>query len=111
VITTYHLDMRYVGQGHEVTVDMPERVDNTRAALRQKFETGYRLLFGRIIPDAPIEIVSWQATLSKAICRPLPSSDVMATAAPPSRDWRLVFESKVGRFIEYAIYERGDFIP
>jgi N-methylhydantoinase A len=111
VTTTYHVDMRYVGQGHEVTVDMPKRVDDTRTALRQTFEASYRLLFGRIIPDAPIEIVSWQATLSKAIWRPLAPPEVMVTAPPPARDRRQVFESKAGRFIEYAVYERRDFVP
>src|SRR5882724_1117329 len=53
--------MRYVGQGHEITVELPNRrlaaVD--LAGLRQSFERDYTALFERPIPGAAIEVLSW----------------------------------------------------
>jgi N-methylhydantoinase A len=110
VVVTRWVDMRYVGQGHEVTV--PLAADEPSAAgLRAGFEARYAELFGRTIPDAPIEIVSWQARLAKAVWRPTPIEVV--TPAPPPRPLgsRGVFDAQAGRFIDYAVYQRCDFAP
>lgn len=106
-----YVDMRYVGQGHELTVMMPGGGGDLKAALRAAFETRYRVLFGRIIPGAPIEIVSWQAKLSKILWSPPPVPAEAAAAAPSRVGTRSVFEAMAGDFIDYAIYERRDFAP
>ena len=54
--------MRYVGQGHEITVELPQRRPDRRSdaqALREAYERDYAALFERHIPDAAIEILSW----------------------------------------------------
>jgi N-methylhydantoinase A len=58
--------MRYLGQGHEIVVTLPNRALRTRdgKTLHRAFERRYRELFGRIIPDAGIEILTWSLTLS-----------------------------------------------
>ena len=46
-------DMRYVGQGHEIAVDLPPRdltAERRRALLRELFETRYAGIFGRAMP-------------------------------------------------------------
>src|SRR3954447_8745562 len=58
--------MRYVGQGHEITVPLPVR-DLTAAdaaALRAEFEKEYSVLFKRPIPGAGIEALSWSVLIS-----------------------------------------------
>ena len=57
--------MRYVGQGHEVGVEIPLNVDGGRlgadagAVLRRGFEEAYHALYERTIPDLEIEILTW----------------------------------------------------
>lgn len=57
--------MRYMGQGHEVLVELPDAALQADAAarLRDLFERQYESLYGRVIPDAQIEAVTWTVTL------------------------------------------------
>jgi N-methylhydantoinase A len=61
---SYHrtADMRYVGQGHEVSVSMP---DGTLAAqhlekITETFENTYQALYSRKGPDVPLEVINWR---------------------------------------------------
>jgi N-methylhydantoinase A len=44
--------MRYIGQGHEIAVDLPLRAlgADDAALLRELFETRYAEIFGRAVP-------------------------------------------------------------
>jgi N-methylhydantoinase A len=55
-------DMRYVGQGYEVTVPVEHAVlmKSDAAALRRAFEKEYETRFGRSLPDMQVEVVSWR---------------------------------------------------
>ena len=55
-------DMRYVGQGFEITVTLPEAL--APATLREAFEARYRALFTRTAPDAAIEVVALRLSLT-----------------------------------------------
>jgi len=55
-------DMRYVGQGHEVSVSLP---DGTLGAthldtIAGRFENTYQALYGRKGPEVPLEIINWR---------------------------------------------------
>ena len=56
------LDMRYVGQGYEIT--LPCVADalqtNGMAKLRTTFDTQHRSMFGHMAPEEPIEVVSYR---------------------------------------------------
>jgi len=58
-------DVRYEGQGSEVTVAVPGgalsagRVDDIRNA----FEDRYGTLYGRIVPELGVEVVNWRVTV------------------------------------------------
>jgi len=110
VAITRQVDMRYVGQGHEVAVPLQER-SPTAAKLRSSFETRYAEMFGRVIPDAPLEVVSWQARLSRDTWRPARAPFAKPAAAPRPVARRAVFDAGAGDFVDYAVYERGDFMP
>jgi N-methylhydantoinase A len=110
VAITRQVDMRYAGQGHEVVVPL-DGEEPTAAWLRDAFEGRYAALFGRIIPGAPIEAVSWQARLSRETWHPVATNPAQRAAAPRPRGRRGVFDAGAGAFVDYAVYERSDFRP
>jgi N-methylhydantoinase A len=63
---TRHAYMRYVGQGHEISVALPvESYDEGHSdVFRQCFETAYRQLYGRTIEGVEIEALSWTLTMA-----------------------------------------------
>jgi N-methylhydantoinase A len=101
-------EMRYVGQGHQISVNLPSAPNEIKARLRELFEEQYRLLFGRTIKDCEIEVTSW---LLLAIAQPRPeapvgSSDVLTGTPKPSRIGRL-FDPAISDFREVPVYERA----
>ena len=65
---TYHrtADMRYVGQGHEVSVALPEGALSAAhlAQISAAFAATYRGLYGREGPDVPLEVINWRVVAS-----------------------------------------------
>jgi N-methylhydantoinase A len=59
-------DVRYVGQGHEIRIDLPggQLEAHSLNPIRETFETVYRSLFGRTGPNVPLEAVSWRVIAS-----------------------------------------------
>lgn len=55
-------DMRYVGQGSEITVPLPETLD--AASVLAAFEVAYRQLFGRTPPGANVQFVALRLSVS-----------------------------------------------
>jgi N-methylhydantoinase A len=55
-------EMRYVGQGHELRVDVP--ADGGTGPLMAAFETRYRELYGHAGPSVPVEVLSWRVVSS-----------------------------------------------
>ena len=69
--------MRYVGQGHEISVPF-ETSSIDQDELLKTFESTYTSLYGRVIPDAPIEVMSW--TLNVSVVQDT-AKDLSATAS------------------------------
>ena len=66
-----HAYMRYVGQGHEIGVELPREVAGAAAgaaaasaALREAFDRGYEAVYGRTIPGLDVEVLSWTLVVS-----------------------------------------------
>jgi N-methylhydantoinase A len=109
LIETRAAYMRYLGQGHEIVVTLPNRPLTKRdtTTLRQAFERRYHELFGRIIPDAGIEILTWSLTLTTR-ARAMPRDGVPAhkrRATPSARHH--VIESD-GRSRAWPVYSRSE---
>jgi N-methylhydantoinase A len=100
--------MRYRGQGHEITVTLPNRayVQADAEAFKVLFAEAYTALFGRIIPGLEVEALSW--TLSLATKRDLPGQDAdpAAVAAPAPEGTRRLFDTVQGAFTDAAVYAR-----
>jgi N-methylhydantoinase A len=55
------LDMRYAGQGYEISVPLPEKLTKGALAdLRKEFDELHRQQFGHTAPHEPVEIVSYR---------------------------------------------------
>ncbi len=55
------LDMRYVGQGYEIEVRLPEDAPgDSLPTLAQRFADAYAAIFGMSFPGREIEIVAWK---------------------------------------------------
>ena len=63
LVETRRAYMRYIGQGYEIAVTLPETT-NRVDILRGAFEAAYRQLYGRIIPDLDVEVMSWTLALA-----------------------------------------------
>ncbi|HYA29020.1 MAG TPA: hydantoinase/oxoprolinase family protein [Acidobacteriota bacterium] len=108
---TYHrtADMRYVGQGHEVSVALRDGMlsldDLPRVAA--EFERTYEALYGRKGPEVPLEVINWRVVASGP--RPdmnfrLPRDNAKRSDA--RKGSRLAYFPEQGRYIETPIYDR-----
>ncbi len=53
------LDLRYAGQGYEITMPYTPEQTNTLAALRKAFDVEHKSRFGHSAPDESVEVVSY----------------------------------------------------
>jgi N-methylhydantoinase A len=107
-------DMRYVGQGHEVSVPLPEdNLDSTRIPqLVARFEEIYRSLYARKGPDVPLEVVNWRVVASG----PPPQVNFHQRIPDSSRDRavkgsRLAYFSECGHYVETPVIDRYALTP
>jgi len=111
-----HAYMRYVGQGHEISVTLPlERYErNHREVFRLCFEDAYRRLYGRIIEGVPIEALSWTLTLSVARADKLlvgGEQPMRAAQQPAPVGSRQLFDPASGGPVEAPVYLREELPP
>jgi len=107
------VDVRYIGQGHELQLALPEgalRAEDARR-LRGEFETLYGSIYGVTMPDQDVEFVTWSVTVSAPSDSPLPAKPVQKQPAPAARARRHVYEAALGRMAEFAVYQRADLEP
>jgi N-methylhydantoinase A len=105
--------MRYVGQGHEITVTLPSGVlgEQDIPALRSAFEADYAALFARPIPGAAIEILSWSVLVTTQPPKPAVAPRVASSAAPEASGSRAFHDGKAGASIMVPLYRRETMIP
>ena len=107
-------DLRYIGQGHEVSVALPDGVlsvdDLPRIAA--EFERTYEALYGRKGPDVPLEVINWRVVASGP--RPdmklkLPRDSTHGGDA--RKGSRLAFFPETNGYVETSIYDRYTLEP
>jgi len=56
------LDLRYAGQGYEITLPCPNGAITAQIlkAMREEFDTQHRTMFGHAAPEEPVEVVSYR---------------------------------------------------
>jgi N-methylhydantoinase A len=78
-------DMRYVGQEHAVTVDLPIVVfaREDRAAIKRHFDELHLVRYGTSAPAERAEIVSLRTTVTGIMQKPALAKIARGQAAPP----------------------------
>jgi N-methylhydantoinase A len=105
--------MRYAGQGHEITVVLPDQplAAGDAATFRQAFEREYTRLFARHIPNAVIEIMSWVVLATTETEPPQRLGRVAKRAAPAAAGERSVFDARLAKRLAVPVFERGSLAP
>ena len=105
-------DMRYVGQEHAVTVDLPLPLFAAadRAGIKRHFDATHELRYGTSAPDERAEIVSLRTTVTGALPKP-PRTAIKAGDATPvaaaSTGSRPVYFREAGGFVETRTFARA----
>jgi N-methylhydantoinase A len=79
-------DMRYVGQEHAVTVEIPLKVFERRdhGAIKQLFDAMHELRYGTSAPAERAEIVSLRSTITGLMRKPPQATIMRGRAVPPA---------------------------
>ncbi len=105
-------DMRYRGQGHEITVDLPTTEFNaaSREKLIKLYEDGYAATFGRTIPGLSVEIMNW--TLRLAAEQPALAKSPPQPPDKPAkaRGRRPVYDPGDQDMKDVSVYHRDDLV-
>ncbi|MCK8787836.1 hydantoinase/oxoprolinase family protein [Roseomonas sp. NAR14] len=101
-------DMRYVGQEHAVTVELPSELfgRQDREAIKRQFDAQHAIRYGTSAPGEPAELVSLRVTVSGVMRKP-PRHTVAAGGEAPE-DAAMVRRKQVyfGRLMETPVYRR-----
>jgi N-methylhydantoinase A len=104
------MDMRYVGQEHAVTVDLPLKVfaKQDRKAIKQHFDDMHLQRYGTSAPAEPAEIVSLRATISGEMRKPRHDKVPKGTATPPRAAFTGKRKAYFGKkFVQTPTYSRA----
>ena len=104
--------MRYVGQGHEIPVELPVRrlVEGDVGAIRASFDAAYTRFYDRPVPGSDVEVMGYAVTVAT-----VHEATVQAAGAAPDavaggagvRGRRMVRDTATGEVAAWAIVDRG----
>jgi len=103
------LDMRYVGQEHLVTIDVPVECfgEKDRAAIKRLFDAEHEQRYGTSAPAEPAEIASLRTAVTGVLAKPKFERIAIGDEAPPTRAARGDREACfAGRFVAAPVFHR-----
>jgi N-methylhydantoinase A len=115
VALAYAVDMRYVGQEHPCTVQLPlavftgKNADRNKRAIKTAFDAEHEQRYGTCAPEERAEIVSVRVTVSGVMKKPTIEKVARGTSTPPRAALtakRGVYFSELGRNTATPIYAR-----
>jgi N-methylhydantoinase A len=106
-------DCRYIGQGHEIRVRVPQRrlADRDGETLKAEFERLYEQVYGLRIPNQDAEAITWSVTVSSKPRKPRRAAMVARVKSQKPRRRRTVYDARLGRLVEVPVYWRFDLKP
>jgi len=112
ILSSRSMDMRYVGQEHAVTADIPTAMFESRdaAGIKAQFDAIHQIRYGYASHDEAVEIVSLRCSVSGLM--PKPTLDTIAAGTPKAPvealiERRPVYFSQSNGFVETPVYARG----
>jgi N-methylhydantoinase A len=103
-------EMRYVGQGHEVTIELPDGSlgPDDEDGLTNLYRKEYKRLYGREGPDVPLETITWRLEVSSP--RPVIRLDGEGGGEGDPDDARKgereIYLPEEERFLAVPVYDR-----
>lgn len=113
LVETRLAGMRYIGQGHEITVKLPnEQLSQGYSEhLAKSFAAEYVRQFGREVSGADIEIMYWSLVISTPVdppCRPMEEAEA---AVPSATARRSLIDATDGAYHDVPLYARDALKP
>ena len=108
ITTTIRADMRYQGQGLELSVEIenPDTTPLDLSALEQAFLSRYQSLVGFTLTDIPLELVSVSVTAREnRVAQPMPAPPPAPSGRESTRD---VFDLNAQQNLKYRVLNRID---
>ena len=108
LVETRTADMRYRGQGHEITVALPNGSygESLSAELSEWFDNAYNATYTRRIPGLEVEVINWTLRLSGPAREPSARMrEPEETRAPTGNKYKM-FNDETGEFSEVIVYQR-----
>jgi len=108
-------EMRYIGQGHEVGVKLPEGKlgPDDVGEISDGYREEYRRLYGREGPDVPLETITWRVEVSSP--RPEIPQETQKRDARPLKEARKgereIYLPEEGGFTAVPVYDRYTLDP
>ena len=101
------LDMRYVGQEHLVTIEVPNAhfARRDREAIKRLFDDEHQLRYGTSVPKEPAEVASLRIAVTGILAKPSFERVAKAGREPEPRGHRHAYFG--GRFVEAPVFDRG----
>ena len=106
--------MRYLGQGHEIAVNLPIRplTDDDADLVQASFDATYERFYQRTLPNAEVEVLTWALTLTTASA----PSETTSIEPTDSRDAqvagsRAIFDPASGQIRDVPLHWRPDLVP
>jgi N-methylhydantoinase A len=105
-------DMRYVGQEHAVTVELPVELfrSEDRDGIKRRFDAVHETRYGYSAPAEKAEIVSLRSAITGLMRKPQFERIAAGDAAPPAaalRGTRPVYFAEAGRHLDTPTYDRA----
>jgi N-methylhydantoinase A len=104
------VEMRYEGQGHEISVPLPAGKLTAADAkkLRAQYEARYERQFGLRIADVPVEFLTWSVNVSTILPKEVFSRSPGEKSKASTKDKRIVFDPVSGKRESVPLYLRKD---
>ena len=109
--------MRYMGQGHEVSVEIPVVVKETELDndasenLRVAFEQEYHRLYERTIPGLEVEILTWMLLVTTLRDHDVLNLDDLKESPARPTGQRRVMNAELGEYEEALVFDRASLQP
>jgi N-methylhydantoinase A len=108
-------DMRYVGQEHAVTVELPVELfqGEDRDGIKQRFDAVHETRYGYSAPGEKAEIVSLRSAITGLMRKPAFEPIATGATEPPHqafRGKRPVYFAEAGRHVDTPTYDRAKLV-
>ena len=100
--------MRYVGQGHEIPVEIEaaDLCEDAAVLITDRFNRTYQRLYGRTIPNAEIEIIAWSVRVSEAVSKSRYDLQPITPSAPEPDSFLEHYDGMRNSFVQLPVYQR-----